>query len=149
MLALNALVLNSCALSTLKIMNFSINEILIERNSFVVIPSVKLRNYVMGWRGLKLAKICKTLRNRVLTFSFIINSSITLKMLLLESSLKTLSSFEFFRTFDAVLSDLPNLTIDDGFNTRIFFYLYFEIEPCLFENIARQSCAFCNRAPRS
>ena len=25
------------------------------------------------------------------------------------------------------------------------FYLHFEIAPCLFERIARQSCAFCNR----
>ena len=25
------------------------------------------------------------------------------------------------------------------------FYLHFEIAPCLFEQITRQSCAFCNR----
>ena len=29
------------------------------------------------------------------------------------------------------------------------FYSYFEIAPFLFESTARQTCAFCNRAPRS
>jgi len=32
---------------------------------------------------------------------------------------------------------------------KFSFYSHFEIAPCLFERIARQSCAFCNIAQRS
>jgi len=35
--------------------------------------------------------------------------------------LKTLSSFEFFRTLNAVLNGLLKATLEDGFKTRIFF----------------------------
>ena len=32
---------------------------------------------------------------------------------------------------------------------ELSFHSHFEITPCLFESITRQSCAFCNRASRS
>ena len=32
---------------------------------------------------------------------------------------------------------------------ELSFYSHFEIAPCLFERIVRQSCAFCNIAQRS
>ena len=64
---------------------------------------------------------------------------------ILSFALETLSSFEFFSTLDAVFNGLSDPTLEDSFNTRIFFYSHFEIAPCLFERIARQSCAFCNR----
>ena len=35
--------------------------------------------------------------------------------------LKTLSSFEFFSTLDAVFNGLSDPTLEDSFNTRIFF----------------------------
>ena len=60
--------------------------------------------------------------------------------------LKTLSSFEFFLArsmqFWMVLRILP-LKMD--LIQEFSFYSHFEIAPCLFERIARQSCAFCNR----
>ena len=61
-------------------------------------------------------------------------------------SLKTLSSFDFFfSSLEAVLNGPSNPPLEDGFDTRIFFLFTFEIAPCLFERITRQSCAFCNR----
>ena len=60
--------------------------------------------------------------------------------------LKTLSSFEFFLAcsmqFWMVFRILP-LKMD--LIQEFSIYLHFEIAPCLFERIARQSCAFCNR----